>query len=136
MRYAIVKNNIVINVIVWDGVAGIALPEGSTAIKVEGIAGMGWSYDPNTNTFIPPPEPQPGEINKIYTSYEFLNLFTAEERAAFRTAANTDPIVADFQMLAMAAQEVHTHDPMTVAGMNYLVMVGLLTEERTNTILA
>lgn len=133
MRYAIVKDNIVINTIVWDGVSNIGLPAGSFSVLLSGPAAIGWSYDSNTDTFAPP---QQEEVNKIYTSYEFLNLFTAEERAAFRAAANTDPIVADFQMLAIAAQEIHTKDPMTIAGMNYLVMVGLLTEERKNAILA
>jgi hypothetical protein len=67
---------------------------------------------------------------KVYTSYEFLLRFTAAERASFRAAAVTDSTVADFKELATAAQEIHTNDPMTIAGMNYLVSVGLLTEQR------
>lgn len=70
-----------------------------------------------------------------WTAYQFLLRFTAEERAAFRAAALTDPNVADFQQLAQAAQEVISNDPMTIAGMNYLVSVGLLTEARKNEIL-
>ena len=71
-----------------------------------------------------------------WTSYQFLLRFTAEERASFRAAAQTDPIVADFQMLATAAQEVVADDPNTVAGMGYLVAVGLLTPERRDEVLA
>ena len=70
------------------------------------------------------------ELIKKWTAYQFLLRFTAEERAAFRAASLTDPNVADFQQLAQAAQEVISNDPMTVAGMNYLVSLGLLTEQR------
>lgn len=69
-------------------------------------------------------------IEVAYTSYEFLQRFTAEERAAFRAASQTDQLVADFAQLAGAAQEILNTDPVTNAGMNYLVLVGLLTEER------
>lgn len=65
-----------------------------------------------------------------YSSYEFLQRFTAEERALFRAAAQTDQLVADFVQLATAAQEILNTDPVTTAGMNYLVLIGLLTEER------
>ena len=75
------------------------------------------------------------ELSKSWTAYQFLLRFTAEERATFRAAALTDPNVADFQQLAQAAQEVISNDPMTVAGMNYLVSVNLLTEQRKNEIL-
>ena len=37
--------------------------------------------------------------------------------------------------LAQAAQEINNDDPMTVAGMNYLVTIGVLTEQRKNEIL-
>lgn len=72
---------------------------------------------------------------KIYTAYQFLTRFTAEERAAFRNAAVTDSIVADFQQLAGAAQEIETNNPVTIAGMEYLVSINLLTESRKNEIL-
>lgn len=77
----------------------------------------------------------PDELRKVWTSYEFLNRFTPQERAAFRSAALTDVNVADFQMLATAAQEVISDDPVTLMGMSYLVSVGLLTEIRKTEIL-
>jgi hypothetical protein len=77
----------------------------------------------------------PDELRKVFTAYEFLLRFTPQERAAFRAAANTDPLVADFQQLAQAAQEILSDDPMTAAGMNYLVTTGLLTQQRANEIL-
>jgi hypothetical protein len=75
------------------------------------------------------------ELRIIFTAYEFLLRFTPQERAAFRAAANTDPLVADFQQLAQAAQEIVSDDPLTIMGLNYLVSVGLLTEQRKNEIL-
>ena len=77
----------------------------------------------------------PDELRKVFTAYEFLLRFTPQERAVFRAAANTDPLVADFQQLAQAAQEIVSDDPLTIMGLNYLVSVGLLTEHRKNEIL-
>jgi len=70
-----------------------------------------------------------------YTSFEFLQRFTSAERASFRAAAQTDDIVADFAQLAGAAQEIINTDPVTIAGMDYLVSSGLLTRERADEIL-
>lgn len=70
-----------------------------------------------------------------FTSYEFLLRFTAEERAAIRSAALQDTVVGDFQMLALAAQGIYNDDNMTIAGMDYLVSIGLLTQARRDEIL-
>lgn len=69
-------------------------------------------------------------IEVAYTSYEFLNRFTAAERAALRAAANSNTTVADFLELAVAANEIINTDPVTIAGMDYLVAQGLMTEAR------
>ena len=70
-----------------------------------------------------------------YTSYQFFLRFTSQERALFRQSALINPAVADFQQLAQAAQEIIVTDPVTIAGMNYLVSLGLLTDQRKNEIL-
>jgi hypothetical protein len=77
----------------------------------------------------------PDELRQIWTSYEFLNRLTASERADIRQRALTDPNVADFLMLATAAQEVLSDDPVTIMGMGYMVMIGVFTEARKNEIL-
>lgn len=69
-------------------------------------------------------------IEVAYTSYEFLNRFTAAERATLRAAANSNTTVADFLELAVAANEIINTDPVTIAGMDYLVAQGLMTEAR------
>jgi hypothetical protein len=76
------------------------------------------------------------ELRVTWTAYEFLNRFTYEERAAYRTAAKTDDLVADFMGLAQAAQEIVSDDPMTVQGMDYLVSIGVLTQQRREEILS
>ena len=75
------------------------------------------------------------ELRKVWTAYEFLNRFTYAERAAYRQAAKTDDLVADFMSLAQAAQEIISDDLTTIQGMNYLVSVGLLTQQRRDEIL-
>jgi hypothetical protein len=72
---------------------------------------------------------------KVWTAYEFLLRLTAEERATIRSMAQTDVGVADFLHLSQAAQEVISDDPVTLMGMNYLVSLGIFTEERKNQIL-
>jgi len=70
-----------------------------------------------------------------WTSYQFLLRLTAEERADIRQRAATDPNVADFLMLAQSAQEIISNDPITLMGMNYLVSIGVFTEQRKKEIL-
>lgn len=76
------------------------------------------------------------ELRKTWTAYEFLLRFTAQERATFRAAAVNDPIVADFQELAQAANEIISDDPTTIAGMDYLVSQNLITQQRKDEILS
>jgi hypothetical protein len=78
----------------------------------------------------------PDELRKTWTSFEFLNRFTPTERAAIRTGAMSDPVLADFLMMSQAAQEVVSDDPVTGAGMDYLVSVGILTAARKAEILS
>lgn len=75
------------------------------------------------------------ELRKSWTAYQFLLRFTPQERAAYRAAAQTDDLVADFLNLATAAQEIINDDPMTIAGMDYLVSIGILTSQRKAEIL-
>lgn len=72
---------------------------------------------------------------QTWTAYEFLLRLTAEERAAIRAVSQINPGVADFLHLSQAAQEIINDDPMTVAGMNYMVSIGIFTEQRKNEIL-
>lgn len=72
--------------------------------------------------------------SNVYTKLAFLNRFTSQERVAIR--ASVDPIVIDFMELMNAASEIDRTNPDTVAGINYLVTVGLLTAQRAQEVLA
>lgn len=66
----------------------------------------------------------------VYDIFEFLSRFTPEERDAGRVAAETDAIIADQIQMSMAVQTIDTNDPDVQAGMAYLVIAGVLTEQR------
>lgn len=52
--YAVVKDGIVINIVVWDGETEWQ-PDDGEAVKIDDVAGIGWLYD--GKKFTPPPEP-------------------------------------------------------------------------------
>lgn len=55
MNYALIKNGVIENVVVWDGEADI-FPD-YIAVSIDGVgAGIGWSYD--GKVFTPPPAPE------------------------------------------------------------------------------
>lgn len=131
MRWALVnQNNIVSNIIIWDGQAPLMRPEGITFVQIneDENCGMNFIYDENSNPrFTPGPYVRP---TITFTSYQFLTRFTADERATIRSMAKTDDQVADFLMLATSAQEIINTDPVTLAGMDYITSVGIITEAR------
>jgi hypothetical protein len=63
-----------------------------------------------------------------WSSLQFLLRFTDLERAAIYDS--TDPVVRDWLQLAASAQEVFADDPITVQGLEYLRLIGLLTTQR------
>ena len=71
-----------------------------------------------------------------FTSYQFLGRFTDAELEHVRSYAVHDSAVWRLLSLAQAAQEIDTADPVTVAGMDYLVTVAILTQARRDAILA
>lgn len=71
-----------------------------------------------------------------WTAFEFLQRFTESELEIVRGRAVSDPIVWRFLTFAQAAQEVDAGDAMTIAGMDYLVAVSIITQARRDQILA
>jgi hypothetical protein len=43
--YALIQNGVVVNLVLWDGVAPVEWPEGTTVIAHDGLAHIGWLYD-------------------------------------------------------------------------------------------
>lgn len=73
---------------------------------------------------------------KVWSSLEFLQLFTQEERHNIYARADTDPNVKDLLMMLTSAGNIYSNNPDTIQGMQYLVSVGLITETRMQEILA
>ena len=88
-------------------------------------ARRGWRVRPLTDD----------ELRQTWTSLEFLGRFTTAEMAQIETAREHDQIVQSFYRAALAAQEVVSDDPRTVAGVNYLSSIGILTLARVDEVL-
>lgn len=68
-----------------------------------------------------------------YSKLEFLTKFSIAERLAARSSA--DPIVEDFMQLVNLAENIDIQDHQTIAGIGYLVHVGILSQTRATEIL-
>jgi hypothetical protein len=75
------------------------------------------------------------EMRKTWTPLQFLERFTASELEDIEARRLTDAGVRTFYRSASFAQEVVSDDPRTVAGMDYLVSIGVLTAARKDAIL-
>lgn len=87
---------------------------------------VGWHYW-SDGTFSPYKEPY---WKTVMSRYEFLTLFTLEERTAIREAAKTDPVIEDMLQLLGIAEEIDIADPNTSGGLDYIAGKGLITPER------
>lgn len=63
--YLVIKDNTVINTVVWDGESDWAAPEGTTVLVAPAGVGIGWTKS-GSNWIAPEPAPAPAEDpNKI-----------------------------------------------------------------------
>ena len=134
MNWALVnkQTNIVENTVVWDGSGNLFSDYTCVALQENEKCEIGQLYvEEDLPRFSGNPV-----LPKTYTAYEFLKRFTAQERSAIRTVSQTDDVVSDFLMFAEFAQEIRTDDDVTVQGMNYLVFVGVMSEQRKDEILS
>ena len=76
-NYAVVKNGVVDNMIVWDGVREFSIPD-SELIEATSDARIGGSWDGNVFTFVEPPAPE----------------LTAEQTARAENKANAESKLA------------------------------------------
>lgn len=126
-RYAIIDGSTVFTVSDWDGGSSWSPPGGMLVVALDGgePCAPGATYAPgSTPRFILPP------VVQVWTAYQFLNRFTDSELLAVRSRSQTDATTWRFLTFATAAQEIHSDDPVTVAGMDYLVSIGILTPAR------
>jgi len=135
MKYAIVENNEVTNVTLWDGTTEWSPPEGTIAVACSDDVGPGWTYD--GSTFSPPvPEPEPVPEPTILNNVDFLRLFTQAERINIRAASAVNATIADYQYMLDAAVTVNLQDPDILSGVPLLEQAGLIGQGRAAQILA
>jgi hypothetical protein len=65
--------------------------------------------------------------------YEFLSLYTPQERIEIRSSA--DPVIVDIQEMLNIAIEVDLDNPVTQQSVGYLAMTGLIQPARVPEIL-
>ena len=88
-NYAVVKNGNVENMIVWDGVRELSIPD-SELILADENARIGGTYD-GTFHFVEPPRPEPTaeqvarqeKLDSVKSKLEALGLTTEEVQEAF-----------------------------------------------------
>lgn len=73
--------------------------------------------------------------DRFVSNFAFFDRFTSEERAKIRQFATQDADTADFLMLANAAKKIDLDLDKVKQGINYFILVGILTADRGNTIL-
>lgn len=78
----------------------------------------------------------PVQSPRLLYPYEFLNRFTQQERLAIASAVPTDPMVMMILTGLFTVQRISLDDPETIAGVNYLVQIEMLTTERGAEVLA
>lgn len=126
MRYAIIENDIVINVVVSDE------PLGDNWVHSD-VATIGDSYE-NGGFVRPADDINPSQDTRI-TKPAFKQRLTQAERIAIRAAAQTDPIVYDFLDIMDSATFIDLSRQDTIDGLTAMETTGLLNEGRANEIL-
>ena len=83
----------------------------------------------------PPPDLPPAPAPQTWAQTEFLRRFTSVERIMAKRKRATDAVLDDFWTLLESSPEVHSIDTDLRLGLGYLVMIGVLTNDRMRTIL-
>ena len=92
---------------------------------------------PDPFNIVWPEQPEPFDVNTAYplfTGLSKLSLFTSDEQVAIAIASNTTPSVKSVYDRFLAADYLTYSNPEVDQGLLHLVQVGLLTQERKDTI--
>jgi hypothetical protein len=98
-------------------------------------ATLGYSIAPTQVTETWTVTQRPSILPGTWTPLEFLGRFTTQEMDQIESRQAADPIVRSFYRAASFATEIVSDDPRTVAGMDYLQSIGILTAARKDAIL-
>jgi uncharacterized protein (DUF2225 family) len=130
LRTALIRDNIVINVVV--GSADSTLEYTAIPVLANVSVCPGYIYNANTSTFT-----QPEIVTKVtkISKLQFRNKFTDQEKVAIYTTANTNVAVKIWLDDLAAAEYIDLEDPATIAAVNALATVGVITSNRVQEIL-
>ena len=142
MRYALIQNGVVTNVIEADPDHLPELPD--TTLMPSKTAGIGWTYA--DGTFVEAPSAEPAPPSPRITRLAFRNRFTQAEKVALELTALDNPSAPMAQRQQSAALRAHMKDldaaswvdltrPETVAALQMLEASGLIGEGRAAAIL-
>jgi hypothetical protein len=121
-QYALVDaNNVIQNVIVWDGIAPYIPPAGQKIMPLaQALASATFPAAP---------------VKTVYTHAEFIALFTTAELTAISAAIATTPALFIWYTTMIISPSVDVTNLQAIAGINALVAAGLLTKARAAAIL-
>lgn len=142
MRYALIKNGFVENVIVADP-SFAATIEGYSHVEAldepgeQKVAGPGWAYNAVTGEFTAPPDMGTDPGQRTISVLAFRSRFTPDEKVAIYTAAKSSVEIQIWLDDLAAAQnnEVNLDDPRTIDGANALEGAGLIGPGRAAEVL-
>jgi len=94
-----------------------------------------WDHEIRTfvRSIIEKPIPEP--VFKRFTQLEYQSLYTLDELVAIEVASETNPTLRVLQRMQQSATYISLEDPRTIQGMQLLVSLSLLTQERYDEIL-
>lgn len=135
MRYAIVKNGIVVNVAEVEDGSDWHPGEGLTLVPAETVA-VGWTWDGKT-FFDPTPEPTPEPtVKTVFDGADFLSRLTDSEYGAILAAATQSIQLARWLDTFRLRGEIDVTGKTAQAAKAGLVKAGLLTPDRADVIFA
>lgn len=134
-----IENEEVANIIVCDEQFSHEFPGYLRIDDINPQPGPGWKY--SNGTFTPPLPPVPTPPT-VYSKFGFRSRFTLSELVVIDNSF-VNPSLTDEQKATLntigknfeVADEIDLAHPATIAGIQYLTSIGLLTPERATEIL-
>jgi hypothetical protein len=138
MKYAIIEQNKITNITLWDGVTPWTPPADTEAVACPENVGIDWTYD-GTNWTAPEPVPEPPRTEWTYFDF-FRDLHTVDEQDRYldledELAAQTGTLTPElkafrrFRALAQSAPVLRLDSPDMLAGIGLLKSLGIYGAE-------
>lgn len=127
MKYGIIEQNVITQTLQAN-----YIPE-EPYVEIPDEADVRDFWDGETLTKA---EPLPPAVRTHLSRIEFRNRFTSAEKVALYTAAETNVMIKVFLDDLSAAEYVDVTDEDTIAGIEYIEQIGIISGERKSDILA